>query len=119
MRKVTYGGAVSLDLYLAGPGEAMDWLCWSDEAAKISAESWKGVDTMLLGRKTFEFAQRMGGGPVPAGVTTYVFSRTLEGLPAGAKAELVRGDAAEFVRRLKAQPGGASSSWAAASSAAR
>ncbi len=106
MRKVIYGGAVSLDLRLAGPGEAMDWLRWSDDAAAISAESFKGVDAMLLGRKTFEFAQRMGGGPVPAGVASYVFSRTLESLPAGAKAELVREDAADFVRRLKAQAGG-------------
>ena len=106
MRKVTYGGANSLDNYLAGPGEAMDWLRWSDDAAAVSAESFRGVDTMLLGRKTFEFAQRMGGGPVPAGVKTYVFSHTLESLPPAAKAELVREDAAEFVRRLKAQPGG-------------
>lgn len=106
MRKVTYGGAVSLDLYLAGPGEAMDWLRWSEDAAKISAESFRGVDTMVMGRKTFEFAERMGGGPVPAGVRTYVCSRTLESLPANAKAELVRGDAAAFVRRLKGEPGG-------------
>jgi dihydrofolate reductase len=106
MRKVTYGGANSLDNYLAGPGEAIDWLRWSDDAAAVSSESFRGVDTMLLGRRTFEFAQRMGGGPVPAGVTTYVCSRTLEDLPANAKAELVREDAAEFVRRLKSQPGG-------------
>ncbi|HEV2866042.1 MAG TPA: hypothetical protein VGX37_05970 [Allosphingosinicella sp.] len=26
MRKVIYGGAVSLDGFLAGPGEAIDWL---------------------------------------------------------------------------------------------
>lgn len=106
MRKVTYGGAVSLDLFLAGPGDAMDWLRWSDEAAAVSAESFRGVDTMLMGRKTFDFAQRMGGGPVPAGVTTYVCSRTLESLPANTEAELVREDAVDFVRRLKAEPGG-------------
>ena len=105
MRKLIYGGAVSADLYLAGPGEAMDWLRWSDDAAAISAESFKGVDTMLMGRKTYEFAQRMGGGgPVPGGTRTYVFSRTLESVGQGM--ELVRGDAAEFVRRLKAEPGG-------------
>jgi dihydrofolate reductase len=106
MRRVTYGGANSLANYLAGPGEAIDWLRWSDDAAAIAAESFKGVDTMLMGRKTFEFAQRMGGGPVLTGVTTYVFSRTLERLPAGADAELVREDAADFVRRLKSEPGG-------------
>ncbi|HEY0413999.1 MAG TPA: dihydrofolate reductase family protein [Allosphingosinicella sp.] len=104
MRKVTYGGAVSLDGFLAGPGEAIDWLRWSDDSAKISAESFRGVDAMLMGRRTFEFAQRMGGGPALKGVTPYVFSRTLDSVPEGT--ELVRGDAAGFVRRLKGEPGG-------------
>ena len=58
MRKVTYGAAVSLDGHIAGPGEAMDWLLWSDDARKISSESWKGVDTILTGRKTYKFAAR-------------------------------------------------------------
>ena len=106
MRKVTFGGANSLDNYLAGPGEAIDWLRWSDDAAAIAAESFVGVDAMLMGRKTFEFGQRMGGGPPMKGVRTYVFSRTLERLPDGADAELVREDAAGFVRRLRERPGG-------------
>ena len=56
MRKVIWGAAVSLDLYLAGPDEALDWLHWSDDAAAISAASWQGVDTLLMGRKTYDFA---------------------------------------------------------------
>jgi dihydrofolate reductase len=92
MRKVTYGGAVSLDLFLAGPGEALDWLRWSEDSAKLAAESFRGVDTMLMGRKTFEAGQRLGGGPKLKGVTTYVFSRTLEALPEGADGELVSED---------------------------
>jgi hypothetical protein len=63
MRKVSYGGAISLDGFLAGPGEAIDWLRWSEDAAQIAAASFKGVDAMLMGRRTFEFAQKMGGGP--------------------------------------------------------
>jgi dihydrofolate reductase len=104
MRKVTYGGAVSLDFYLAGEDEAIDWLRSSEDVNAIIKESWKGVDTMLMGRKTFEFGQRMGGGPAMKGVTTYVFSRTLESAPQGM--ELVRDDAADFVRALKAKSGG-------------
>ena len=104
-RKVTFGGAVSLDGFFAGPGEAIDWLRWSDEAAAVSAASWKGVDTMLMGRRTFEFALREGGGTgVGPKIKTYVFSRKLAEAPG---AELVRGDAADFVRRLKAGAGGA------------
>ena len=105
MRKVTYGGGSSLDLYIAGPDEAMDWLQWSDDAQAISAASWKGVDTILMGRKTFEFAIRSGGGGgASSKFRTYVFSRTLQQVPEGA--ELVRDDAVEFVRRLKSEPGG-------------
>ena len=105
MRKVTYGGAVSLDGYLTGPDEAMDWLLWSDDAKTISAESWKGVDTILMGRKTWEFAMRSGGGGGGASkIRTWVFSRTMEAAPEGVG--LVREDAAGFVHGLKAQPGG-------------
>lgn len=104
MRKVTYGGASSLDAFITGPGEAIDWLRMSDDVGKIIAASWKGVDTVLVGRKTWEFSQKMGGGPQMPGIRTYVFSRTMMEAPKGA--ELVRGNAVEFVRKLKAGPGG-------------
>ena len=105
MRKITDGGAVSLDGFIAGPGESIDWLRMSEDLGAIMAESWKGVDAMLMGRLTWEFAVRMGGGPdVSSKIRTYVFSRTMEAAPEGA--ELVSGDAVEFVRALKAQEGG-------------
>jgi len=104
MRKVSYGAAVSLDGYIAGPGEAMDWLRWSDDAARVSAAGWEGVDTILMGRKTHDFALRNGGGQSPPGVKAYVFSRSMTDAPEGA--ELVREDAVAFVRNLKSSPGG-------------
>ena len=105
MRKVIYGGANSVDNLITGPGEAIDWLRMSDDVNAVMAESWKGVDAMLMGRKTWEFAQRMGGGPGGTGtIKSYVFSRTMTESPEGA--ELVRGDAVEFVRELKSKPGG-------------
>lgn len=104
MRKVTYGGASSLDALITGPDESIDWIRHSDEGAELTKEMWRGVDTMLMGRKTYEFAVRMGG-PISWGsIKTYVFSRTLESVSGGA--ELVSGDAVEFVRELKGQEGG-------------
>ena len=106
MRKLIWGAAVSTDLYLAGPGEAMDWLRWSDDAAAISGESWKGVDTLLMGRKTYDFAAKSGGGG-DAGeskIATYIFSATMAEAPAGAR--LVSEDAVGFVRALKRVAGG-------------
>lgn len=103
MRKVTWGAAVSLDLYIAGPDEAIDWLRWSDDVTAIIGEGWKGVDTMLMGRKTWEFAARTGGGGTSK-VRTYVFSSSMAEAPGGA--ELVQGDAVGFVRALKESEGG-------------
>jgi len=106
MRKVIYGGACSLDGYFAGRDGAIDWLHMSRDVEAIMKQSWATTDTILLGRKTWEFAMAMGGGGDMPGVTakSYVFSRTLETLP-DKKAELVTTDAGEFVRRLKAGPG--------------
>jgi dihydrofolate reductase len=105
MRKVTYGAAVSLDGFIAGPDESIGWLRMSEDVNAIMAESWKGVDAMLIGRKTHEFAARMGGGPGGMSkIKTYIFSRTLADAPEGA--QLVREDAVGFVRELKAQAGG-------------
>ncbi len=105
MRKVIFGGANSLDNYLARPDHAVDWLLWGDEAAAVMADYWATIDTVLMGRKTYEVALRsgQGGGGYP-GVNTYVFSRTLAGDP-GKGVTVVREDAAEFVRNLKAQDG--------------
>ncbi len=104
MRKVIYSAAVSLDLYIAGPDEAIDWIVRSDDVAAILKEAWAGVDTILMGRKTWEFAARGGGGGAGRKMRTILFSRTMAAPPKAA--ELVRDDAAGFVRALKAQPGG-------------
>jgi dihydrofolate reductase len=105
MRKVTFGVANSLDNYIAGPGEAIDWLAWSDDVTAIMKDYMDRVDAILMGRKTWEFAVKAGGGGGGKSKTrTYVFSRTLDKVEEGA--ELVRGDAAAFVRELKREEGG-------------
>jgi dihydrofolate reductase len=106
MRKVIYGGACSLDGYLADRNGAIDWLHHSKDVEQIMAKSWATVDTLLFGRKTFEFAMAQGGGPggAASAVTSYLFSRTLKKAPAKG-VELVSTDAGEFVRALKSKPG--------------
>lgn len=103
MRKVVYGGACSLDGYIARADDGMDWLLWGDDVSEVIAESWKRFDTFLMGRRTYEVAARMGQGGAMPGITSVIFSRTLAEAPAGAT--LVRDDAAGFLRRLKEQPG--------------
>jgi len=106
MRIVTYGAACSLDGFIAPPDGSMDWLHFSKDVQESMSSYWATVDTMLMGRKTWEVAMKMGGAGGDTGmgaVTTYVFSRTLASVGNGA--HLVRDDAGEFVRRLKEQPG--------------
>jgi dihydrofolate reductase len=105
MRKITFGGANSLDNYLARPDHAVDWLLWGAEAAAYMADYWKTIDTVLMGRKTYEVALRMGQGSAGyPGMQTYVFSRTLSA-GSGGSVTIVSRDAVEFVRELKAQEG--------------
>ena len=110
MRKVTYGAACSLDGFITGPNGELDWLRYSKDVHAIMKDYWARIDTLLIGRKSWEVANAMGGGPsaegdtMMAGITSYVFSRTLGQLPAG-KGELVSGNAGEFVRDLKRRRG--------------
>jgi len=103
MRKVTFGGANSLDNYLARSDHAVDWLMWGDEAAAVMADYWKTIDTILMGRKTYEVALRSGHGSY-SGMTTYVFSRTLAAGSQGG-ATIISAGVVDFVRDLKRQEG--------------
>ncbi len=103
MRKVTFGGANSLDNYFARKDDAVDWLLWGEEVRAISAEFWKTVDTVVMGRRTYEVAMRSGTTSYP-GVKNYVLSRTLKE-SSDRKVEIISEDAAEFIRNLKNQDG--------------
>lgn len=106
MRKVTFGGAPSLDGYFARKDDAVDWLRWSPEAASIMSDYWETIDTLVMGRKTYQAGLKLSKGksnPFP-GMKSYVFSRTLKPRKRGAL-EIVSEDAVDFVRRLKQAEG--------------
>lgn len=103
MRLVTFGVANSLDNGIARADGAVDWLVWDSEVAEITKKFWKTIDTVVMGRKTFEVAARSGTGSYP-GAKNYVFSRTLR-QPRSKQVEVVSQDAAEFVSHLKKEPG--------------
>lgn len=106
MRTVTYGAACSLDGFIAGSAGEIDWLHFSRDVNDIMRAYWKSVDAILMGRKTWDQAVRMGGGPMSgkSKIRTYIFSRTLKSLDAKG-VELVRGDAGAFVTDLKSRAG--------------
>ncbi len=76
-RLVRYGGAMSLDGYIAGPHGEYDWIVIDPEMdfAAMSAQ----YDTYLIGRKTFEAMGKMGNDSKSTpGIRNFVFSRTLK-----------------------------------------
>jgi dihydrofolate reductase len=105
MRKVTFGGACSLDGFFAREDDSVDWLMWSDEAAEIMEDYWTTIDTMVMGRKTYLAGLKLTKGkanPYP-GIKCYVFSRTLK--PQKNGPEIVATDAVAFMRKLRRQAG--------------
>ncbi len=75
MRPVRYNVAASLDGYLAGPQGELDWIP-EDPSVDFGAIFAK-VDTVLLGRRSYEALRQYGGGPWAPGTRVYIFSRTL------------------------------------------
>jgi dihydrofolate reductase len=101
MRKVAYGGAMSLDGFIAGPNGEYDWILMDpdiDFAALMSR-----FDTFLIGRKTFDAMRRMGTGAPAPGITNIVFSRTLR--PEDCPGATLSNDAEHVVADLRRKPG--------------
>jgi dihydrofolate reductase len=102
MRTVVYGGAMSLDGFIAGPNGEYDWIVMDPDID--FAALMRRFDTFLIGRKTFEVMRRMGNvAPAARGIENVVFSRTLR--PEDCPQATLSRDAATFVAQLRAKPG--------------
>ena len=102
MRKVIYGGAMSLDGFIAGPNGEYDWIVMDPDVD--FAALMRRFDTFLIGRKTFEVMRRMGDATPPApGIRNIVFSRTLR--PEDCPQATLSDDAEQVVADLRAKPG--------------
>ena len=116
MRKVKYFVANSLDNFIARPDGAVEWL-FNDGTDYGMSEFFKSIDTVLLGRKTYEVATGQSAGHKQKskskkakskgtsnwGMKSYVFSRTIKDPDEGAT--IISDNAGEFVRSLKNEAG--------------
>jgi dihydrofolate reductase len=102
MRLVRFGGAMSLDGYIAGPNGEYDWIVMDRDFD--FAEHMAQFDTFLIGRKTFEAMRRMGNDSQSTpGVQNIVFSRTLR--PSDYPNVEISDNAVQVVTELRAKPG--------------
>src|SRR5579862_2873466 len=68
------------------------------------ADYWGMIDTILMGRRTYEVSLRLGGGKQAAGMATFVFSRTLSP-NSHDDVTIVGTEAVDFVKDLKSKDG--------------
>jgi len=93
----------SVDGFIARPDGGLDWLPESREPHGYD-EFIASVDTILIGRKTFDAMKRMGNDAKSSkSITNIVLSRTLR--PEDYPRVRIESDAERLVAELRAQPG--------------
>lgn len=117
MRKVIYSMAMSLDGFIEGPDGKFDWATPDSELHQYFNDLERETGAHLYGRRLYEVMRywetadaNPESHPVEREyarlwqqVPTVVFSTTLDKVEGNA--QLVKGDIAEEVAKLKAQPG--------------
>ena len=119
MRRLVYGMNISLDGYIAAPGDDLSWSEPSEELFQWWLDEERAISLLLYGRRLWETMSSYWPtgdrqpGATPAQVEfarnwretpKAVFSSTLGEV--GWNARLVTGDAVEEITRLKAGEGG-------------
>ncbi len=116
MRKLIYSMTVSLDVYIAGPGGAIDWTVPDEELFLLHTQQIQQTGVHLCGRRLYEtmvYWETAEESPLAADHVKFaqiwkalpkvVFSTTLQSVVGNTR--LATGGVGEEVSRLKEQPG--------------
>jgi dihydrofolate reductase len=110
-RKLVYYVAMTLDHYIAHEDETVEGFLFDGLPVMDYLKSLRDYDTVLMGRRTYEWGYQFGiqpGQPSPtyAHMMQYVFSKQIPEYQ-HPQLRVIREDAVPFVRRLKTEDGGA------------
>jgi len=113
MRKLKLQVQMTVDGYIAGPNDEMDWMTfnWDKELGRYVAEITEPVDCIVLGRKLAQgFIPHWASNPEEAGAAKInsskkvVFTKTLVKSEWG-NTVLAKGDLVDEITKLKKQNG--------------
>lgn len=101
MRRVRYNVAASLDGFITDAAGRYDWI--PDDSTVDFAALFRRVDTIVLGRRTYEDVLAAGVPPWEPGTRVYVISSTLP--PSDHAGVTVVADPVPLVAALRDEPG--------------
>ncbi|WP_437945752.1 dihydrofolate reductase family protein [Sorangium sp. So ce296] len=107
MRKIVYDVAVSLDGFISHEDGSVDGFLMEGEHVAEYVERLKGYDTVLMGKRTYEWGYPFGlvpGKRAYPHMEHHIFSRTLR-FDEGAEVQVVDRDEVAVIEGLKASPG--------------
>lgn len=105
MREVVLYISCSLDGYIAKPGDDLSFL----DAVQVEGEDYgytaftDSIDTVLIGKRTYDWVVNQGQGFHHADKETYVITR--QDIPSEGSVTFYNGDLKELVTKLKAKEG--------------
>ncbi len=118
LRKLKLQVQMSVDGYIAGPNDEMDWLTWDDKYKEYVIELTESIDTILLGRKMVDgfisyWSSVMSKPDDPWNAIAkkmietpkVVFTKTLN-KSEWINTDLATGDLKDEINKLKSQNGG-------------
>lgn len=104
MRRVSLYVAASVDGFIARRNGALDWLPLPTDKQDYGYGAFvRGIDTLVMGRRTYDAALRLGPWPYEER-RVVVFSRRKAGRR-DKRADFIDGDVAEELRRMKTEKG--------------
>lgn len=100
-RRVRLFIATSLDGYIAGPGDALDWLFGDADYGYDAFIA--GIDTLAMGRRTYEVIRDLGEWPYD-GLAAWVFTRR-ERMPHDGRVGFTAKAPADWLHDVESAPG--------------